>query len=141
MALSETPLTNECERGFLFVISLSLHHGDELAKVLSEAGYESFMRSDQQIVFGHEFAGVVREYGPGCKARIAPGTPVVALPLLRTGTGMEAIGLSAAAPGAYAEQVVVEESLMLPVPNGLSSDVSALTEPIAPSRRSRSAAT
>ncbi len=109
----------------------ALHHGDELAGMLSEAGYETFMRSDEQVVFGHEFTGVVREYGPGCAERIPTGSRVVALPLLRTGTGMEAIGLSAAAPGAYAEQVVVQESLMLPVPNGLPADVSALTEPMA----------
>jgi threonine dehydrogenase-like Zn-dependent dehydrogenase len=42
-----------------------------------------------------------------------------------------AIGLSVKAPGAYAEQVVVEESLMLPVPNGLPPHLSALTEPMA----------
>jgi threonine dehydrogenase-like Zn-dependent dehydrogenase len=44
---------------------------------------------------------------------------------------VHAIGLSAAAPGAYAEQLVVEESLMLAVPNGLSPDLAALTEPMA----------
>jgi threonine dehydrogenase-like Zn-dependent dehydrogenase len=107
------------------------HHCDELAGVLSEAGYDGFARSDQQVVFGHEFCGVVREYGPDCSGALAVGTDVVALPLLRTGAGMEAIGLSAAAPGGYAEQVVVQESLMLRVPNGLDPDVSALTEPMA----------
>jgi threonine dehydrogenase-like Zn-dependent dehydrogenase len=44
---------------------------------------------------------------------------------------VEAVGLSQHAPGAYAEQMVVEESMMMPVPNGLSSDVAALTEPMA----------
>jgi threonine dehydrogenase-like Zn-dependent dehydrogenase len=41
------------------------------------------------------------------------------------------VGLSEAAPGAYAEQVIVEESLMLPIPNGLPPELGALTEPMA----------
>jgi threonine dehydrogenase-like Zn-dependent dehydrogenase len=44
---------------------------------------------------------------------------------------MHATGLSAAAPGAYAERVIVEEALMMTVPNGLAPDLSALTEPLA----------
>ena len=44
---------------------------------------------------------------------------------------MHATGLSAAAPGAYAEQLVVEESLMFPIPNGLPPEMGALTEPMA----------
>ncbi len=106
-------------------------HCDELAEVLEEAGYEGFMRSDQRVVFGHEFCGSVAEYGPGCSKKVTAGAPVVALPLLRTPSGMQAIGLSAAAPGAYAEQMIVEEALMLPVPNGLTPELGALTEPMA----------
>ncbi len=44
---------------------------------------------------------------------------------------VDTIGLSLHAPGAYAEQVLVDEALMLPVPNGLPPDVAALTEPMA----------
>src|SRR3954471_17013233 len=75
------------------------HHADEQADVLVEAGYDGFMRSDQQVVFGHEFCGELAEYGPKCRAKFAPGTPVVALPLRRLGDEVHAIGLSAAAPG------------------------------------------
>jgi threonine dehydrogenase-like Zn-dependent dehydrogenase len=39
--------------------------------------------------------------------------------------------LSPHAPGGYAEQMLVEEALSLPVPNGLATDVAALTEPMA----------
>ena len=107
------------------------HHADQQADVLAEAGYEGFMRSTQRVVLGHEFAGEVAEYGPGCKRKLPTGTPVVALPLRRRGDEMHAIGLSAAAPGAYAEQVVVEEALMLAVPNGLAPELGVLTEPMA----------
>jgi threonine dehydrogenase-like Zn-dependent dehydrogenase len=109
----------------------SRHHADQQADVLAEAGYHGFMRSDQQVVFGHEFCGELAGYGPDCREKLSHGTPVVALPLLRHGTDMHAIGLSAAAPGAYAEHVVVEESLTLPVPNGLAPELAALTEPMA----------
>ncbi len=107
------------------------HHCDELAEVLSEIGYQDFMRSDQNVVFGHEFCGEVAGYGPGCRKRLPTGSHVVAVPLIRRGGKPHAIGLSASAPGAYAEQVLVEESLMMPVPNGLGPELSALTEPLA----------
>ncbi len=107
------------------------HHCDELADVMTEVGYDDFMRSSQPVVFGHELCGVVAGHGPGCRRRTPAGSEVVALPLLRRGGTVHALGLSASAPGAYAEQVVVEESLMLPVPNGLPPDLSVLTEPMA----------
>ncbi len=107
------------------------HHCDQMADDAARVGYKRFARSDQQIVFGHEFCGEVAEYGPGCKRSSPAGTHVVAVPLLRGGADIDAIGLSAHAPGAYAEQTVVEESLMMAVPNGLRPEIAALTEPLA----------
>ncbi len=106
-------------------------HCDEMADVARETGYPDFMRSDQEVVLGHEFCGEIVEHGPGASKALATGTTVVALPLLRRGKDVHAIGLSAAAPGAYAEQLVVQESLTVPVPNGLSPELAALTEPMA----------
>jgi threonine dehydrogenase-like Zn-dependent dehydrogenase len=107
------------------------HHAGEQADVLAEAGYDGFMRSHQRVVMGHEFVGTVARYGPKSEGKLAEGTPVVALPLVRNGRDMHAIGLSASAPGAYADQVVVEESLMFALPEGLSPDLAVLTEPMA----------
>ena len=56
---------------------------------------------------------------------------MVALPLLRARAGVHGIGLSAVAPGAYAEQILVEESLAIAVPNGLPPQLATLTEPMA----------
>jgi threonine dehydrogenase-like Zn-dependent dehydrogenase len=107
------------------------HHADQQAEVLKEAGYDGFMRSNQRVVLGHEFSGEVAGYGRSCRRKVEAGTPVVALPLIKHGAEMHAIGLSAKAPGAYAEQLVVEESLMFALPNGLGPDVAVLTEPLA----------
>ena len=68
------------------------HHCDELAGVMTEIGYDGLMRSDQQVVLGHEFCGAIAEYGPRCSRRVPAGTPVVALPLLRRGTEVHATG-------------------------------------------------
>jgi threonine dehydrogenase-like Zn-dependent dehydrogenase len=107
------------------------HDADAQADVLAQAGYTGFMRSSQRVVMGHEFCGEIAGYGPESDRKLPIGTRVVAIPLVRNGQDMHAIGLSASAPGAYAEQVVVEESLTFALPNGLSPKVGVLTEPMA----------
>ena len=111
---------------------LHARHGcDAWADLAARMGYDRFARSDEPIVFGHEFSGQIAEHGPRCRKDSPAGTHVVALPLLRGARGVDTLGLSVHAPGAYAEQLLVEESLMMPVPNGLAPDVAALTEPMA----------
>ena len=111
---------------------LHARHGiDEWATLAERAGYDRFGRSDEPVVFGHEFCGAVAEHGPKTRRTVPEGEPVVALPLLRGPHGVDTTGLSTHASGAYAEEVLVEEALMLPVPNGLDPDVAALTEPMA----------
>jgi threonine dehydrogenase-like Zn-dependent dehydrogenase len=111
---------------------LHARHGcDAMADDAARVGYHRFARSHEPIVFGHEFSGEVAEHGPGCRRTLPAGTPVVALPIIRGNGAIDAVGLSVHAPGAYAEQTVVEESLMMPVPNGLALDVAATTEPLA----------
>ena len=111
---------------------LHARHGiDDWAEMSVKAGYHRFGRSDQAIVFGHEFSGAVAEYGPNTRRKLPTGAPVVALPLARTKDGIDLTGLSSNSPGAYAEQVLVQESLMMPVPNGFPAEIAALTEPVA----------
>lgn len=106
-------------------------HADAQADVLAEVGYDGFMRSHEQVVFGHEFCGTIADYGPRTAKKPPVGTPVVALPLIKRAGGMHAIGLSASAPGGYAEGLVVEEAFMMAVPNGLAPGLAVLTEPMA----------
>ena len=107
------------------------HNADAQADVLAEAGYPDLMRSDQQVVMGHEFCGEVLEYGAGSRSKVPVGTAVVALPLRRLGDEVHAIGLSAKAPGGFAERVLVEEPLMFALPEGCPPSLAVLTEPLA----------
>ncbi|GAA0610915.1 zinc-binding dehydrogenase [Sporichthya brevicatena] len=106
-------------------------HADPVADAAANIGFTNMMRLSQAVVMGHEFSGRVREFGPGTKRRIDEGAAVVALPIVRIDGRPEFLGLSKDAPGAYAERVLVDEALTFPVPNGLSPETAALTEPLA----------
>ena len=53
------------------------------------------------------------------------------MPILLGPTGVEQIGYSNHYPGALAEHMVLQELLLLPVPDALDTDTAALTEPLA----------
>ena len=106
-------------------------HADELTEVMEAVGYPDFMRSSTPVVLGHEFCGEVAERGQGTPKEFKPGTTVVSFPLVRAAGGVHLTGLSALAPGGYAEQVLAEAALSFVVPNGLDVDTAALTEPMA----------
>ena len=53
------------------------------------------------------------------------------MPGLITPAGFETVGYSSRIPGGFAETLVLSDMLMLEVPNGLSSEQAALTEPLA----------
>src|SRR3954451_22037308 len=101
---------------------------DEWAEMAERSGYHRFARPDQPVVYGPEFCGEVAHHGPKTRGTVPTGTPTVALPLLRNDGIVDPTGLSQHAPGADAEQVVVHDSMMLPVPKGLAPEVAALTE-------------
>ena len=106
-------------------------HADELEAVIAGLGYPDFMRSDRPVVMGHEFSGEVAERGRRAPKEFKAGAPVVSFPLVRAHGAVHLTGLSPLAPGGYAEQVLVEAAMSFVVPNGLSPDIAALTEPMA----------
>jgi threonine dehydrogenase-like Zn-dependent dehydrogenase len=106
-------------------------HCDELADVTAEVGYDGIFRSDQPVVLGHEICGEVLDRGAGVRSGVRAGTRIVSFPLLRKGKAVHTTGLSVDAPGGYAEQLLVEDSLTFAVPNGLPTDLATLTEPMA----------
>lgn len=104
-------------------------HCDETAAVTAAVGYD-FMRSTDRVVLGHEFVGEVVSYGPKCREKWTPGTLVAALPIITQDSDAHLIGFNTAAPGAFAEYVVVAEDMTLPVPDGVPVEQAALTEPL-----------
>jgi threonine dehydrogenase-like Zn-dependent dehydrogenase len=108
------------------------YHCDHMKELVSRiGGAAQFPSSTDPMLFGHEFCCEVLDYGPGCTRKLKPGTRVVAQPLLRNGDGIDMVGLSVRATGAYAERMLLQEATLVPVPNGLPSEMAALTEPMA----------
>jgi threonine dehydrogenase-like Zn-dependent dehydrogenase len=82
-------------------------------------------------VFGHEFCAEIVEHGPDTAGTLPVGTRVCSVPIILGSTGIEQIGYSNHYPGALAEYMALQEILLLPVPDALSTDLAALTEPLA----------
>lgn len=85
----------------------------------------------KDCVFGHEFCAEIVEHGPDTAGSLAVGSRVCSVPIIVGPTGVEQIGYSNHYPGALAEHMVLQEMLLLPVPDELETDLAALTEPLA----------
>ena len=107
------------------------HHCSHWSQLMHRTGFSGFMSGEQAVVMGHEFCGEILDYGRGSRKKYKLGTRVCALPLLRHGDSIDMLGFSERSSGAYAERMLVDELMMVPIPNGLSSDLAALTEPMA----------
>jgi threonine dehydrogenase-like Zn-dependent dehydrogenase len=108
----------------------ALHYLDHMVEMTRRAGGGDRMKPDQDIVFGHEFCAEILDHGPG-GGRFKPGTRVCSMPVAFGPSGFEAIGYSNILPGGYAERMLLSEPMLLEVPNGLSTEHAALTEPMA----------
>jgi threonine dehydrogenase-like Zn-dependent dehydrogenase len=109
----------------------ALKHAEKLVEVSRRSGGPFIMDLHRDIVMGHEFCAELVDFGPDTQRRIKPGTRVCAMPVLLRASGVETVGYSNDNPGGYGEYMRLTEKLLLPVPNGLSTDVAALTEPMA----------
>lgn len=96
------------------------------------------------LVMGHEFSAVVEEAPPGGKA--APGTLCAVYPLLPCGKCPACARgwiqlcehydyFGSRRDGAFAEELWVPESNLLPVPAGVSAEEAAMCEPAAVAHR------
>jgi threonine dehydrogenase-like Zn-dependent dehydrogenase len=109
----------------------TLKFGEKLVEGARRSGGPFVMDLARDIVMGHEFCAEVVDYGPGSQKRFKPGTRVCSMPVLIRSTGVETVGYSNENPGGYGEYMRLTEGLLLEVPNGLSSEHAALTEPMA----------
>lgn len=86
---------------------------------------------DRDVVFGHEFCTEILEYGPETNRQLKAGTRVTSMPVGFAGGRLHAIGFSNDLPGAFAERLLLTESLLIEVPEGLSNDQVVCAEPMA----------
>ncbi len=109
----------------------ALKHADRMAETSRRSGGPFVMDLERDLVMGHEFCVEVVEHGEGCQKTLKPGARACSIPVLIRGNGMRAVGYSNDVPGGYAEYMLLNEMLLLEVPNGLSTESAALTEPMA----------
>lgn len=105
-------------------------HGDRLAAwSAAHAGPFDF-DPDADVVLGHEFCGEVVDLGPDTAGTIEVGQRVVSQPMVFGPSGFAVLGYSNHFPGGFAEYLTLSESLVLPVPDHVSTDAAAMMEPL-----------
>ena len=85
----------------------------------------------QPFVPGHEYVGEVLDYGPGSRRTVKPGRRVTSVPIMRAGGAHAVIGFSHDCPGGFGELMLLDEDMLLEVPDGLDDDLAAMIEPLA----------
>ncbi|MBF69012.1 MAG: alcohol dehydrogenase [Gammaproteobacteria bacterium] len=109
----------------------ALQHAHSMVELSDRACAGFGMDLSRDIVMGHEFCVEVLDYGPGSAKTLTPGTRACSVPMLAGPDGVSSVGYSNDAPGGYGEQMLLTDGMLLPVPDGLPTDMAALTEPMA----------
>jgi len=99
--------------------------------VLDLAAQSSARSFTDEVIWGHEFCCAVAGFGPGTDRRLELGTRVCSVPVAHSARGVSALGSDPVRPGGFAERMVLNESMLIPVPDGLTTEIAALTEPMA----------
>ncbi|MBM7061842.1 zinc-binding dehydrogenase [Pseudomonas sp. UL073] len=107
------------------------HFAQEMADTAQRAVGMALLDPQQPISLGHEFCAEVLEPVKGDPS-FKTGDRIVALPFLLRDSGLAFVGTGPAhVPGGFAERLTVDNRLSFVVPNGLSNELAALTEPMA----------
>lgn len=106
-------------------------HAHRMVAVTRRIPGRTPMDLSRDVVFGHEFCCEVIDYGPGTRKKLKPGTRVCSMPVMLEADGPKGMGYSNTYVGGYAERMLLSAPMLLEVPNGLSTDHAALTEPLA----------
>ena len=109
----------------------ALKHAEHLVESARRSGGPFVMDLGRDIVMGHEFCAEIVDHGPQTSKSLKAGSRVCSMPVLIRPSGVETVGYSNENPGGYAEYMRLTEALLLEVPNGLSTEHAALTEPMA----------
>ena len=109
----------------------ALKYADKLVEAARRSGGPFAMDLARDIVMGHEFCAEIVDHGPGTTRALKAGTKVCSLPILLGPEGIQTVGYSNDTPGGYGEYMRLTEAILLAVPDGLSVEHAALTEPMA----------
>ena len=109
----------------------ALKHAEKFVETSRRAGNPFVMDLGRDVIMGHEFCAEIVEHGPDTTRALKVGARVCSRPTLMRPTGPQSIGYSNDNPGGYGEYMRLSEALLLEVPNGLSTEHAALTEPMA----------
>jgi threonine dehydrogenase-like Zn-dependent dehydrogenase len=109
----------------------ALRFAERLVEAAKRSGGAFVMDLSRDIVMGHEFCAEVVDFGPNTQKRLKTGARVCSMPILIRPSGVETVGYSNENPGGYGEFMRLTEALLLEVPNGLTTERAALTEPMA----------
>jgi threonine dehydrogenase-like Zn-dependent dehydrogenase len=109
----------------------ALKHADRFVETARRAGNPRVMDLARDVVMGHEFCAEIVAHGPATTRQLPIGTRVCSRPVLARPSGPQSIGYSNDNPGGYGQFMRLTESLLLPVPDALSTEQAALTEPMA----------
>lgn len=107
-----------------------LKHAAKFVEQSRDAGAPFVMDLSRDIVMGHEFCAELVDYGRETEHKLKRGSRVCSIPALLRGP-RSTVGYSNEVPGGYGEYMVLAEPLLLPVPDDLSTEHAALTEPMA----------
>ena len=115
-----------------------LVHGEESRRLSAEMaegqapnpGSPIMFEPHRDTVMGHEFCCEILDVGPGVN-NLKQGDIVVSFPVTFDEQGVHGIGFSNKYPGGYSERIVINEMMSIKVPNGLSAELAAMTEPLA----------
>ena len=115
-----------------------LVHGEESRRLSAEMaegqapnpGSPNMFEPHRDTVMGHEFCCEILYVGPGVN-NLKQGDIVVSFPVTFDEQGVHGIGFSNKYPGGYSERIVINEMMSIKVPNGLSAELAAMTEPLA----------
>lgn len=109
----------------------ALKYAEKLVDSARRSGARFVMDLNRDVVMGHEFCAEVVDFGPATQRHLKPGARVCSMPVTVSAAGIDPVGYSNNNPGGYGEFMRLTEMLLLQVPNGLSTDRAALTEPMA----------
>ena len=109
----------------------ALKFGSQMVETSLQTDGSFVMDLARDVIMGHEFCAEILDHGPATSKTLRTGTRVCSVPMTFRDGEVKTVGYSNDVPGGYSENMVLYEPMLLEVPNGLATDLAALTEPMA----------